>query len=538
MNLNQIHNFIEENRWIITASIFFIVWKFFLIGVMWEDRAIPPEPDDSYEYVAQIAAISECHSKISCSYPGVSMTDHSGFTYLSYRLFFGFVGKLFHLTPETTFHLGFYIGTVLLVLVLVPFLSSFTTNKKLIAWSVFFLSFYHGTGESHGFFWVVPSFFSVFLFFVLFAYITRDNFLSKWVIAPIAITFTFVHPMSEYLIFILPIYVVVLFFFTKKADPLIVIKTVFLIVIVLISSFVQSQYFDRISQINYYGINESFKSAKERTINLFIDKDTINTQSGYSITQLENTTYLQQRLDTMNVAYFRFIIPHWTALILLIAVLFILFKKESYKLLSLYLTTLIFFVGATMLHQFGFRAAILLWPVTYILYAFAVWYVMEFLIDHRNSFVRIPGIIFVAGTIVLFLIINAILSIVFNSNLNARNNYVFDQSFADHLSKIMQPDDRVALNGILVRTTEGAQLYLNGKVASAASYPKFLTIINPDPSKEMPTRASLTKRISSIIAQIIGIPATPAIPSHIEKNTPEGYIFNSRFGEIDIYERL
>lgn len=538
MRFQSLKIFVQENRWIIAATIFFIIWKFFLIGIMWDGRSIPPEPDDSYEYIAHIAAVSECRDGLFCPYTGVSLNNHSGFTYLSYGLVFGLIAKLFGMSAEQIFHITFYIGTVLLAAILPFYLSAFTSNRSLIAFSILFLTFYHGTGESHGFFWVVPSFFTLAILFIIYKFLVleKPSLLSYASIALLSIVYTFTHPISLYLVFFFPLYLTIFFFLSKQYDVRLVKITIFVVAIVLASSFAQSQYLKHISQVNYYGLGYSLLQTKQ-LVGELTHVDSLTYQPEYSVIDTAGLTLFSSRLATLKATYFRYIIPHWIAIIPLLIALTILSLKRELRLLSFYLAAFIFFIGATMLHQFGFRSAILLWPATYILYAFAAWYIMEFLLHHRISFVRIPGIVFVTGTIVLFLIINAILSIVFNSNLNARNNYVFDQSFADHLSKIMRPDDRVSLNGSLIRTTKGAQLYLNGKVASATSNPKFLTIINPAPSEETVTPPSLTNRISSIIARMIGIPAAPAMPSHIEKNNPEGYMFNSRFGDIDIYER-
>lgn len=506
---------------------------------MWDGRSIPPEPDDSYEYIAHIAAISECHSGIFCPYTGVSMNDHSGFTYLSYGLIFGLIAKLFGISAEQMFHITFYIGTLLLAVILPIFLSAFTPKKSLIAFSLLFLAFYHGTGESHGFFWVVPSFFTLAIIFLIYRFLVleKPRSLSYVSIALLSVVYTFTHPISLYLIFFFPLYLVVFFFLSKQYDVQLIKKTIFVLAVVLASSFAQSQYLKHTSQVNYYGLGYSLLQAKQ-LVGELTQEGSLNYQPKYSIIDTSGLTLFSSRLATLKATYFRYIIPHWIAVIPLIIALAILSLKKELRLLSFYLAAFIFFVGTTILHQFGFRSAILLWPTTYILYAFATWHVMEFLIHHRNSLVRIPGIVLVAGAVVSFFIINAILSITFNSNLNARNNYVFDQSFADHLSKIMQPDDRVALNGSLIRTAKGARLYLNGKVASVESNPRFLAIINPGTLKQTDTQLPLTKKISSAIAQMIGIPTTPMMPPHKEKDAPEGYILNSRFGNIDIYERL
>jgi len=104
-----------------SVIMFFILWKFFLIHILWQDRSFPPEPDDSYNYISQIAAIADCKGFHFCSYPGVSMGDSTGFVYLSYRLFFGWLAKITQLSSQTIYHFGFYLGTLFLAFTLYPF---------------------------------------------------------------------------------------------------------------------------------------------------------------------------------------------------------------------------------------------------------------------------------------------------------------------------------------------------------------------------------------------------------------------------------
>src|SRR3989304_1694939 len=116
------------------------------------------------------------------------LSSRTGCVYLSYRLFFGWLAKITQLSSQTIYHFGFYLGTLFLAFTLYPFIKIFSNNKNLIAWSIFFLSLYHGLGETHGFFWVVPSFFSVLLFLILATYTVRNEVkLKAWLILLLAV---------------------------------------------------------------------------------------------------------------------------------------------------------------------------------------------------------------------------------------------------------------------------------------------------------------------------------------------------------------
>lgn len=534
----DLSEFIRLNKWIIAASIFFIVWKFFLIGILWDDRLIAPEPDDSYEYIARIAAISECHDGLICPYTGVSMYDHSGFAYLSYGLIFGLIGKIFSLSPEKTFYLSFYIGTTILAIVLPFFLSAFTQRRSLVALSVIFLAFYHGTGESHGFFWIVPSFYTVVLFFLIFRLVTstKQRLSTYAVIIAVSIIYTFMHPISIYLVFLLPLYLYIHFFFSRKYSSLEIKKVLLVLFVVLGSASIQSFYLAHISQLNYYGFSGSMFQARQ-AISAFTHEET-SYYFNYSVTKKDNTSFLKNRIDTLQITYFRYILPHWIMIFPFMFMLWILYFYRKFQLLALYLSTFFFFITATLFHQFGFRSAIILWPVTYITAAFSFHFIYTSLSD------RLSGIILSSGkfiTIMLFLIfcaINGIFSIGYNLNLNERNNFLLDESFVPYLLERMTASDHIGLSGVLARTPSGSKLFLDKKTSSYLSQPRFIARIGQVAEHKTNMKLSFIRKISLETAYSMGILSHDTKPIEHGMLLPiEGYHLDSRFGDITIFER-
>lgn len=534
----NIKKFLNDNRWIIAASVFFIVWKFFLIGVMWEGRSIPPEPDDSFQYIANIASVSECHTGLFCPYPGISMTDASGFTYLTYRIFFGTLVRLTGLSPDIIFHVSFYIGTILLTLLLPVFLKSFTGNKHLLAWTILFLSLYHGTGETHGFFWVVPSFYLILLFFTLFIYVARNN-LNRWLAIGAAVAFTFSHPMGVYLCFVLPIYLGIYWLLSGKIQVGEMKKVTLIIVMIVLSTVSQTLYLKHFEQIDSYGPGSQLSQAKMIVSKLNSDGDASETDgpiTTYDITNTKNKGLVSNKIETINIAYFRYVTPHWTAIILLLGVLTLLIIKREYRLVSLYISSLVFFVLATFLSTFGFRSAIVLWPLTYIVYAFGAWYLLKFSLGRDNPFHKwlLTSAIIIA--IAIFFGVNAILAFTFNVNQNMRHKYAIDPSLFGYLNDEMKRDDNVSLNVILVRTPGGVNFYLNGKVVSPTERPTYITVIDESSVRLTDNESPLTRTLSGIVSDRLGISIQPIL-STLSPSIPQGYDLKKEYGVVKIYRR-
>ena len=527
------------------ASVFFVLWKFFLINTLWHDRTIAPEPDDSYEYIANIASVSTCTAGLTCPYPGVSFSDHSGFSYLSYRMFFGLMGRAINLSPESAYHAVFFIGTLLLIPVLIFFLKSLTNNSRKTAWALFFLAFYHGTGETHGFFWVVPSFFSALLFFLLFSLITHRRPFPYALSAILSLTYAFVHPISIYLIGIIPLFFIFLYIFSGVIDKEALKRSCFVIFVVVVAACFQALYLNRLSETNYYGIDESTKNvgrfiqqllpSKSDTTNVPREKAEKTTE--YQLTRTSYQSIARQRVASLNLVYFRYILPHWTFAIPMFFAFLVLFWKREFKILSLYFASLSFFILATLFNEFGFRSAIILWPVTFVVFASASWWLIISFGTLKNPFIRriFQGalLIFVA----LFLALNAFLSFIFNTNMNARYNYVLDERFSSYLLQRMNPNDTVKLTPILVRTTAGAHLYFSERVASPSDTPNYVvTLDSSGRTSQVDTRDTVACSMARRLSQALGIPMSSPTRNRSPK-IMQGYEFDKEFGDITIYRK-
>jgi hypothetical protein len=530
---------ISFNRWVLASIVFFLFWKLFLVGILWNGRAIPPEPDDTYTYIADIAAVAQCHSW-PCTYPGFSLADHSGTSYLTYSFLFGTLARITSLPAETIFYFSFYVGTVLLSLLLVPFLRSFTQDKNLIAWSTVFLAFYHGTGETHGFFWVVPSFFATLFFMALTTFVIDNerSFIRPWMSPVLVLFFVFGHPMSVYLSSLFAFYCFFLWVFQKSIGPGVLKRATLIIALALLFSWGQTLYLSKVSQKNFYGLDQSLQQATATIKSALVSDVSPTEKPGYAVTAPEtfSQNIFLQRVATLNAAYFRWIFPHWIGIAVLATCLLLIAHKNQHRLLSFYLSSLFLFVTSTLLSQFGFRSSIIVWPATFVVYAFGSWYLLQYACSLTRPWIRRASVSFaLLGTFGFFLI-NAIFGIAINTGINLRHKISIDRGFAKYIEENTLPGTAINLSPILLRTQEGSSLFFRNNNVPMADYPDYIAVINEAKNAENPEKDSTIRKLSAAVATRLGIgirqtraAAPPAIP--------QGYSLEKEYGLVEVYRK-
>lgn len=402
---NRYKKFIFENKWIIIASIFFIVWKFFLISLFMENVIDFTIYDDAQVYIYHIESINKCSYGIICKDFLTSLSDNFGFEHLFYRLFIGGIAKIFHLSSQTAFIWGFYIGTILIVPVLITFLKKLTTNSNLIAFLLFFLTLFNGMGSTHGFFWVVPSFYALLLFILILSIILDKN--SRWkmklfFLVPVAI---YTHTIALYFLLILPIFYALYAIMTKNIKLLLLKKIIFTLLVAAIFYLSVSLYIKG----NPYG-PESFAKDALKTLSG-------NPMSSVSVAEEINQKTLFPGLDQVKKGYFDWIFYNWIGMLSLMTIILIFIYYKEYIILSLYLATALF-VLLTSVNVFANRILLLLWPITFVIYALGSWHAFYFIKSLRNITLSkiLTFILFVC--IILFVQINITYSYIFNKGLD------------------------------------------------------------------------------------------------------------------------
>lgn len=443
---------LKDNAWVLIAVIFFIAWKFFLISTLWEDRAIPPGPDDSFVYILHIDSSLRCDNLVSCHERAFNFDTYGGFDHLVYRVFLGSIGKVLSLDAVNTYELSFFIGTLLLIGVLIFFLSRFKgATARSIAVSLGALALYNGAGSYHGFFWIVPSFFALLIFFCILG-IFLDEKIQRWkfyflLLVPAGI---FTHVLGLYLLTVLPLYIGFQTIMIRYIDWLQVRKTLFIFAIAAASYFPVGLYYSHFSYGNPYGPNVLAKHIFEKASDL----GSASSTPGKDALEEEITTLSQSdpghtRLfpgwEKVYSDYFRWIFPSSIGYIVFGICLLILASYRQFQLLSLYLASLIFSFAAS-LSPHGERSLILVWPITFIMYAQAAWYAFSFL--HERSTQR-PIFRFAAFSSLLFAVSSAIFlsasyGYLWNVYLNHSRNIAVPPVLTEYLVNLPQEKNRVA----------------------------------------------------------------------------------------------
>ncbi len=539
--VERITAFISVNRWIIIASLFFIVWKFFLIGVMWDGRSSPPEPDDSYIYIGNISSVSICDDRLLCDYPTISTSNYTGFTYLSYRLIFGSIAKAFDIEPATLFHASFYFGTLFLLPILIFFLSAMTKNRDLVALSVFFLALYNGSGAYHGFFWVVPSFFSVALFLLIFAIIasrTKYWLASLAFIVPI---FVYMHPMSIYAIAIPVFYLAISSIIRGKIRIGTFKRVAYTTLIAALSYLPMAIYLNGTPQKNPLGVMKAVETIRTSVANIGSVSATAGSNavsttlpgtSSIHGDHLVNVLAAFQSMPSIYENYLLWLFPHWIAILPFVITILLLFRYGQTRLLSLYLS-LVFFVLVSSIDTFGSRSLIFIWPVTFVLYAFGFWYLIRFIDDTALRNKTIPKGVAYLG-LALFIGLNIVYSVFWNQHVNKRDNIRLNPDFATYIIDHTDKNDHIFYAS---KTLQAYSLNTGLIERAYAESPESAKYAAMTADTENATASGKTglDTFYDIMAKVLQKQRTSQ-QERISEPIPSGYILEKEFGSVRIYK--
>ncbi len=402
----KISKYIENNKWILLVSLVFIIWKFFLVSIILGGEMM--KTSDALIYISHIDSINKCSHIIFCNDFLTSLTRYTGFEHLSYRLFFGSIGHLLKMSSLNVFHLSFYIGILILVPSLIFFLKNIETDKKLIAFLLFFFALYNGGGY-HGFWWVVPSFFATLLIFIIFAIILGNYRHWKMILLILIPIGLYTHTIFLYLMVPIVFFYIIYSFFLKKIDIVMLKKVVFSIFILIVFYVPISYYLEN----NPYG-PETFFNKKNINLNAqSIEKN--------NLLQVKQGHFLFEKLfpgfrDIKGI-YFDWIFFNPVFVIIFVYIIFILFYYKQYKILSVYLASLIFALLSSI-NVNAERSLIFTWPITYLLYAYGIWF--SFKLNNelfKNRFANTTVKTFLFLGIVIFATVNIIYSYGMNKEL-------------------------------------------------------------------------------------------------------------------------
>ncbi len=452
----------NDKSLIFLALTFFIIYKFCLITLAFSGRNLVPEPDDSYTYISLINVVYE--KGLFSDSPAIPASSYLHMLYTPYVVTLAILAKVLALTPEEIFKVSFYFGTIFLALVLTYFLKNFTSNNKLVAFTIFFLALYNGSGNYHGFYWVVPSFFAFALFLILFTQlISKSGYWYVWVIFT-TLLFVLIHPISIYATSIFIFWPVALSLIERKIEWAKFIRGSFIVLSSIIWFSLSRIYFLSKgivieSESSYLGVKRAFLDYLgflDRYIHTAGDlPGKISSSKGLTaetISEVMPFSYIQQdNWEIMKIEYLDILLPNPLLMLVFVTFLFVLIKKKQYWVLALYLATVLFLMVSTVT-WFGYRSLGYLWPATFILLSHGIFFTMQFLHSKfKELFWRFLTVTMYLGIIAVVLSLGT-LNFIWAKNLNLANDLVLNKDCPKFL---------------LANTKKGEKINYEGKTAYA-----------------------------------------------------------------------
>lgn len=595
---NKIKSFVLKNKWVIIAAIFFIAWKFLLIGVLWHDRTIPPEPDDLLIYSGYINSAKIC-PRLLCNYPLINFSDSSGTSYLSYRIIGGVIAKIFNIDPAHLLQASFYLGTIVLLYTLILVLRPLFKKQLELTYCLIFLAIYHGSGSYHGFFWVVPSFFAVLLFFLVF----RQWVLNKPtpLILPVLTLaiYLYMHPLSFFALFCF-LFFAIIHWLLSRPSSFVYLKRVAILILTAMALYApaliiveKSNPTVKSSQI--YAARTLFNNLPSLLISLVdsknqeepaeedLDDDTDLSQltcdaginpplainapaqppptSDISLApsttptpsppalppqiqspecDLSATVSFKQNLASIFPgatgiydSYFRFLTINPIITIIFVSMLVLLAYRRRFVVLSLYSGTLIF-IMLSVLTRYGYRSVVFLWPITYIVFAIAIYDFFDIVIKIPNRAAK-NAISFLAYILVIgFVLLNMVYSLFWNQQMNNSNKYNITNDFTSYLLSILEPEQLLASGSKTITSymlnTELIHFGLTNENSVAAYY-----IVLYNPSVETSVSDSNLNSFFDRFTALLNLERQATKCSAPIPPIPDGYELLKTFGDVYLY---
>lgn len=476
--------FIQNDKWFIHITVvFFIIYKFLLITIAFSGRNLAPEPDDSFTYITLVRLVFE--KGLFSNTPAVPFTSYLHTLYMPYIIIMALLAKISMLTTEEVFKASFYFGTVLLAIILVYFLNSLTKNKKIIAFSLFFLALYNGNGDYHGFYWVVPSFFALAAFFILFVQLTsKFRYWYVWVVF-MSLIFVLMHPISIYATSIFVFWSVFLSIFERKIEWTIILRSLFILTSSIVWFFLFQIYFlsrgiviesessilgVKRAVLDYLGFLGKYMNT---AINLSSKIDNAKAITTENVSKVTAFSYMQQdNWKIIKKEYFDILFPTPLLMLVFVLFIFILVREKQHKVVALYFAAMLFVIISTIT-WFGYRSLQYLWPITFIMMAYGIFFTIRILKnklkDKYWNLLIIPVYIMVVS---LFFCINT-LNLIWAKNINLSKDFKFDKGCSKFL---------------LENTTANEKINYEGKTAKAVFlsnglYERGANLLEPDMKK-------------------------------------------------------
>ncbi|KPA10929.1 conserved hypothetical protein, membrane [Candidatus Magnetomorum sp. HK-1] len=347
---------------LVIAFCIFLFTQFYSIYFRLYNHNGPIGLGDSSYYISRIAYFKEHNifPRSDLFTLSDSLRSDSYECVYPYYIFYGIVssfalGKLCTLTnvsAEQMFHFNFYIGILLIALILLLLFKKINKDSLFAAAGFIIFAFYNGSGNYHGFYWVVPSFYSL-----LFLYINIIIFFytKKWKwIAPFSIfLLLFSHPLSLFCIALISFALFIHGLLTKSISSSLV-KIVYL----CLWSF-------------FYMIIYKYLYINDIIFPLFAESLSFN-----SLLSFEGKGYADLWNQTPFVHYF-----FEAFLPLTISSIYYCIKKKEYILISLFFSSLTGILLFCFIHPYASRVFLYFENMLLLIYIVACYYSVQFFIN-------------------------------------------------------------------------------------------------------------------------------------------------------------
>jgi hypothetical protein len=196
--------------------------------------------------------------------------------------------------------------------------------------------------------------------------------------------------------------------FTKKIDVLLMRKIVFLIIITIIFYVPTALYLkDSIYGGNTYGVESLIKNSGRNALPEEIAPIPIPKTNRGTVFNLEKILPGFKQIST---DYIDWVFPHFLALIPFITTILLLIYYKQILMLSIFFSAAMFTLTSSI-NIFAIRSLILLWPITYLFYAYGIWFSIKFTKENvKNKKNRIIPLLLLLIIIIFFIVINIVYS--------------------------------------------------------------------------------------------------------------------------------
>jgi len=431
------------------SLIWFILFRSYIVWRSWNGRIMLPEPDDASAYVSLVAektTSGQVLPDIPYFFPS---SNWHHLAYLPWSINLAAVKLLTNLNFEQTFYANFYFGTLFLSLVLLYLLEVIETGYFPII-GLLVMSLFCGGGSYHGFFWVVPSFYSLTFLFGLTA-LLYDKSLKwnrKWQLLSTALILAFIptHPLSKVGLvgMLLSLILSLIFNRNKETNYELMKKGGWLLFIGVLAVFLYEVFPEIIGIILPSSIY--IKGIVQQPISF-----------GFS-------------WKVFNEAYIDLFKERYDYLLLLILGIVGLLVNRKNEFLCIFLSFLSL-QFLLCLFPVGYRALLYLWPITFITFSYGIYFVIKSALqlacyDGFQIIVRLPQNTFsfkAKGIVTSFLLLLLLCGYIFtfvqynyDYNVNyadyrrRRNNWYISPDITDFLENVTQRNDLILFEtGIL-----------------------------------------------------------------------------------------